>query len=141
MAAQETLQLRTELERWWNDIGFDADGEATPDADDARSPYKALFTCLYRQQVIALSRPALSLAPTALQHTYALETCVASARVILRTLTRELDGPQRKAAECCGIPGQAEPVMWPGYVDMVFFAALILVYAAKREEPEPAAYV
>lgn len=147
--AQETLQLRTELERWWNDIGFDADGEAvspsqaaltqTPDADDARSPYKTLFTCLYRQQVIALSRPALSLAPTALQHTYALETCVASARVILRTLARDLDRPQRKAAACCGLPGRTESVMWPGYVDMVFFAALILVYAAKREEPTPAA--
>ncbi|BEJ13085.1 hypothetical protein CspHIS471_0302590 [Cutaneotrichosporon sp. HIS471] len=137
--AQETLQLRTELERWWNDIGFDADGEVTPDADDVRSPYKTLFTCLYRQQVIALSRPALSLAPTALQHTYALETCVASARVILRTLARELDGRQRRAVECCGLPGKGESVMWPGYVDMVFFAALILVYAAKREEPGPAA--
>ncbi|CAK9783651.1 hypothetical protein CC85DRAFT_84994 [Cutaneotrichosporon oleaginosum] len=132
--AQETLQLRTELERWWNDIGFDDDGEATPDADDARSPYKTLFICLYRQQVIALSRPALSLAPTALQHTYALETCVASARVILRTLSREFDGPRRKAADCCGLAGRTESLMWPGYVDMVFFAALILVYAAKREE-------
>ncbi|GMK58087.1 hypothetical protein CspeluHIS016_0501190 [Cutaneotrichosporon spelunceum] len=137
--AQETLRLRTELERWWNDIGFDADGETSPDADDARSPYKTLFTCLYRQQVIALSRPALSLAPTALQHTYALETCVASARVILCTLAREFDGRQRRAVECCGLPGKDETVVWPGYVDMVFFAALILVYAARREEPDPAA--
>lgn len=88
-----------------------------------------------------MSRPALSLAPSALQHNYALETCVASARVILRALSREYDGVgQRKAQECCGLPGAKEvTVMWPGYVDMVFFAALILVYASKREEPGPAA--
>lgn len=85
--------------------------------------------------MIALSRPALSLAPSALQHTYALETCVASARVILRTLSREFEPGKRKAVECCGLPGAPEvALMWPGYVDMVFFAALILVYAAKREE-------
>lgn len=91
-----------------------------------------------------MSRPALSLAPTALQHTFALETCVASARVILRTLSREFDPAaskeKRKAPECCGLPGPGDvKVMWPGYVDMVFFAALILVYAAKREDPSPAA--
>lgn len=68
-----------------------------------------------------LNRPMLSVSPSKVQHAAALQSSISSARAICSTLAKALSGD-----------GLA--VFWPGYVDMVFFSGLILVYGARREQ-------
>lgn len=89
--------------------------------DDPRKNHLTLFTCLYHQQRISLHRSALSLSPSTPEHAYALQSAIASARTICSTLAAVFDG--MPSEEC----------LWPGYVDMVFFSCLIMMYGAKRE--------
>lgn len=94
-------------------------------SSDPRRRFATLFTCLYHQQIINLNRPRLSLSPSNSQHAFALQSSIGSARAIIATLSRSLTA-------------KADDLIWPGYPDMVFFAALILVYSAKREASDPA---
>lgn len=83
---------------------------------------------MYHQHIIALSRPALSQSPNRMEHAHALQTAVTSARAICTTLHKQVFAKDLD-------------VFWPGYVDMVFFAALIMVYNAKREMQAGSRYV
>jgi hypothetical protein len=87
----------------------------TQDESDPRQRYSTLFTCLYHQQIINLHRPSLSLSPTQTQHAYALQSTIASVRTILSLLSKDTE------------------TFWPGYVDMVFFGCLILVYGSRSK--------
>lgn len=87
---------------------------------DSRHRYSTLFTCLYHQQIINLNRPALSLSPDQTQHAFALQSTIASVRTVLSLLTKDV--------------GAGKICFWPGYVDMVFFGCLILVYGASRNK-------
>lgn len=130
--AQEALRLRTDLDQWWNDLGLDSeevsDSSSRPAAEiplqstssDPRIRNSTLFTCLYHQQVINLNRPALSLSPGQTQHAYALQSTIASVRTVISILSKDV-----AAGSSC---------FWPGYVDMVFFGCLILVYGAKQNK-------
>jgi hypothetical protein len=84
---------------------------------DPRRRYHTLFKCLYHQQIINLNRPALSLPPSEINHSYGLQSSIASARIILSLLS--------------GTSEQRD-LFWPGYVDMVFFSCLLLVYDCRR---------
>ncbi|WWC68257.1 uncharacterized protein I206_102180 [Kwoniella pini CBS 10737] len=118
----EVLQLRSNLDAWWNDIGLDCDmdNETPAHPSDPRRKYSTLFTCLYHAQIVNLNRPALSLPPSQVQHDHGLQAAIGSVRIICSTLSNAFFKSK-------------EEVYWPGYVDMVFLGSLILVYGAKRE--------
>jgi len=74
--------------------------------------------------MINLARPMLSLSPTSVHHALALQSCVKAVRKISSTLLR-------------AIQQNADALYWPGYVDMVFFGSLILVYGSRKEGNRP----
>lgn len=86
--------------------------------------FSILFTCLYYQQIINIARPMLSLSPTSVQHALALQSSINSVRTICTTLSRTMKH-------------DVDALSWPGYVDMVFFGSLILVYGARKEGNRP----
>jgi hypothetical protein len=145
MSGDEVLALRADLDSWWNDMDLTSDEvswsrrivsgmeqgvlktehpQATRSADqaaeDPRRRFATLFTCLYQQQIINLSRPTLSLSPSKIEHAAALQSTIAAVRLICATLSNSLIN-------------SPSSLFWPGYVDMVFFGSLILVYGARRE--------
>jgi hypothetical protein len=144
----EALSLRVELDRWWNDMGIDPDdnvsctGSHVPhtveesntflldeqlDGNPYLQPYSILLTCLYNQQTINLARPMLSLSPTSVQHALALQSCINAVRKICSTILRAMQQ-------------NVDALYWPGYVDMVFFGSLILVYGSRKEGNRPGSF-
>lgn len=122
------MSLRVELDQWWNGIGFDPDHDHD-DTDDTGEDlhlrgFSVLFTCLYYQQIVNLARPMLSLSPASVQHALALQSSINAVRTICSTLSRSMKQ-------------DVEALHWPGYVDMVFFGSLILVYGARKEGNRP----
>jgi hypothetical protein len=49
-----------------------------------------------------------------------LQSAIIAARTVCSTLSKQ-------------VRRERDEVMWPGYVDMVFFAGLIMAYGSKRE--------
>ncbi|KAI5449818.1 hypothetical protein NCC49_004030 [Naganishia albida] len=123
----EALSLRVNLDKWWNDIGLDLDDDPLSDGGNDNphlQPFSVLFTCLYYQQIINIARPSLSLSPTSVRHALALQSSINSVRTICTTLTRTMKQ-------------NVDALAWPGYVDMLFFGSLILVYGARKEGNRP----
>jgi hypothetical protein len=132
------------VESWWNDIGLDWNDEDERDVStrplgvhlpslsliNARAVSRRPTLGVASRRCLpacttSLNRPRLSLSPSNAQHAFALQSSIGSARAIVSTLSRSLTA-------------KADDLIWPGYPDMVFFAALILVYSAKREASDPA---
>jgi hypothetical protein len=113
--AEQALRIRADLDEWWLSLGLDTDlGGRTRSCKQ----YTALFKCLYHYQIVQLNRHSLSLPKESIHHRHALQSIILAMRTITITINNEL-------------LAQSPTIPWPGYVDMLFFASLLIAYNAK----------
>ena len=74
-----------------------------------------LFRCLYSQQIMHQHRHSLSLSVSSDAHRNALQAMILSSRTISASLF-----------------GDSEPLLWPGYPDILFDSAVILMYGLEH---------
>ncbi|RDW72175.1 hypothetical protein BP5796_08209 [Coleophoma crateriformis] len=123
-SSQLVLSLKTDIDKWWNDLPPALSDmhsrdrhDWTTDQESRRYDLAALFTVLNDNLTLLVNRPALSLEPSKAEFQASLQICIRSARNIIVTLQTQLS--------------DQESLFWPGYMSSAWMAGLIIAFACQ----------
>lgn len=136
---EELSRIDAEISQWWNeaqdliDPDLDSDGfngqERTPLAN-LKASHKLLLIVQKHESVILLNRPVISSGSDTAAFAAAMQKCIGASKAIVTNLYRHIS----KSIEMEGArDGRIKyPLLWPGFVWLVWQSGLILLYAASE---------
>ena len=144
----EIAHIDAEISKWWNDTqelldplstnepilwnSQTQEAETYPERDPIVYPlkesHKLLLIIEKHELVILLNRPVITSGYDTPAHAAALEKCIGASKAIIRNVYRHINKGMREV----GIQGGRihDPLVWPGFVWLIWQSGLILLYAA-----------
>jgi hypothetical protein len=143
----EVAHVDAEISKWWNDTQelldpLSADGltmwssqiqtklytagDVTPYS--LKQSHKLLLLVQKHESVILLNRPVITSGYNTPAHAPAIQNCIGASKAIISNVYRHInDGMKAEGAQNGRIH---DPLVWPGFVWMIWQSGLILLYAA-----------
>lgn len=141
----EVAHIDAEISKWWNDTQelldpLSGDGSTmwsnqdelyTPDGVSPyslRRSHKLLLIVQKHESVILLNRPVITSGYNTPAYAPALQNCIGASKAIISNIYRHINDEMKADGAQNG--RIHDPLVWPGFVWMIWQSGLILLYAA-----------
>jgi hypothetical protein len=136
----EQARIDAEISQWWNaaqdlvdPIGLDFGGfghSSQPAPVQLKSSHKLLLIVQKHESIILLNRPVISSSPNTSAFAAAMQKCIGASKAIVTSIFKHISSSiDTEGATNSRI---ASPLVWPGFIWLIWQSALILLYAASE---------
>jgi hypothetical protein len=138
----EQAHIDAEISQWWNaaqdvvdpiDDSKSSSGPNQPSPVHLKSSHRLLLMVQKHESVILLNRPVITSGYNTSAFGAAMQKCIGASKAIITNIYRHCS-VEAQGTSHGQIPS---PLVWPGYVWMVWQAGLILLYAASEGHYSP----
>jgi hypothetical protein len=133
----ELVYIDAEISRWWNaaqdlvdPIDLEIDPNNQPISAQLNSSQKLLLIVQKHESVILLYRPVITSGYNTSAFEAAMQKCIGASKAIISNVYRHLSSGMESQGDLHG--RIKNPLVWPGFVWMVWQSGLILLYAASE---------
>lgn len=138
----EQIRIDSEISRWWNaaqdlvdpvalEMDVSAANRQNKPPTHLKSSHKLLLVVQKHESIILLNRPVITSGHNTPAFAAAIQKCIGASKAIITNVYRHIVSSEgNKETSQSRIPS---PLVWPGFVWMVWQSGLILLYAASEE--------